>query len=186
MDRADLPKKADEGDQQCEFVRPKFGQCEYIAVEGGNKCMLHGGAIIRKSIVKQNLYERLAREYRDRMNEFKNHDAHFSLQEEIGILRLSVEAIMNSCKDNPSLFLRNVGQISELTVKIQKLVDSSMRAEKYIGTLMSREQVGRMLQDVINVIAEEVTDQDTLERIARQFEFIVNKEYVDDSEQRAS
>lgn len=173
------PKTADEGEPICGYIHPTRGQCPYRAMLPGGNCILHGGSQQLKAQEKKALYHNLQLAYRERLDHLTSHKEHYALNEEVGILRMLLEEILVKTQGDTSLLIRSSGQISELVTKIEKVVTSAQKAEKYIGGLLSRDQAIQMLQDAVNIIAEEIQDQDLLDRIATRLSEIAEKEYKD-------
>ena len=174
------PPKAEEGQPQCQFVHSTRGQCEFLAVAEGKNCVMHGGHSSMRSLVKQEAMYRLGDEYRHKIDHMTNHKGHFALNEEVGILRMLLEQTLTKVQDDPDFMYRSVGLISELIEKIQKTVNAAMKAEKFIGGLLSREQAVSMMQETVNAIAEEIDDPDVIDRIAIKLEAIAEKDYADE------
>lgn len=176
------PKIAEEGDPICGYIHPIRGQCRYMALVKGGNCVLHGGGEQRKAEERKAIYGRLNEEYRARIQEKTAHKDHYALNEEVGILRMLLEEILAKTQGDQNLFLRSAGQISELVTKIEKVVISAQKAEKYIGGLLSRDQALQMFQEAINVIADYVEDQDVLDKIATKLDSVANRKYEDATE----
>jgi len=81
---------------------------------------------------------------------------------------------------DPKRLMREYPKISDMLARIEKLSTSAMKAEKYVGGLLSRKQAAAMVGDLIDVIAVEITDDEVLHRIADQFDQILNKKYEEE------
>lgn len=177
------PPIAQEGEPRCSHMISGKHQCRLLAVKVGSNCVIHGGRSILEAIRKEDSIYKLKEQYRSRVDELTDHKKHFSLNEEIGVLRLLLETMFSKIDDDSSL-LRSSGAMSELITKIEKLVNSAMRAEKYVGGLMSRNQAIQMIQDVVDVLAAEIDDPDLLGRVADKFQTIVRKDYIDTEDKK--
>lgn len=175
----DHPEIAGPNDPQCQAIT-KQGQCKFKAPFEGANCIMHNGIRQVKAANKASLYERLNTGYKERIKTLTSHTSHYSLNEEVGILRMLLENLLVSIQDDQDKSLRSIGQVAELITRIEKLVTSSMKAEKYIGGLLSRQQALQMMQEAVDVIASEIDDVDLLARIADRLTVLANKEYNDE------
>jgi hypothetical protein len=173
-------KIATDQDFRCQ-ASTASGQCKFAAAFDGGNCALHKGNAQAKSLCANALYVRLNDRYRQRLEAMKSSKGHFTLNEEVGILRLLLEDLLTSVENNPNKMLRSIGQASDLISRIERLVTSAMKAEKYVGELLSRNQAAAMLQDAVNIIAEEIQDIDVLTRIADRLNELATKTYEDET-----
>lgn len=171
--------KGQPGDHLCVATTAK-GPCFNKVDYPGGLCAAHGGNRQKLALEKESIYSRLNAQYKERIKQMTDHTGHYSLKEEVGVLRILLENLLESVQSDPSKLLRMTGPAADLITKIEKLVLSSLRAERYIGGLLSRDQAGRMLQEAVDVIAEEIEDVEILERIAARLSEIANKQYPED------
>jgi len=141
------------------------GQCPYKRIKGSDYCVRHGG---HKQVIKNE--EESKRQYnvakwRARIDHFSEHQGVKTLREEIGIARLMLEALLQTCKDEMDLVLYSQ-KISELVGRIEKLVVSCSRLESSMGMLLDKAQAMQMAGRIINVISEHVQDPEALNSIA--------------------
>ena len=141
--------------RRCQAVG-KNGQCRMIAVEGSDKCVAHGGFHKAKALKERALRELLAAEWRAGVGTLADSDDVKSLKTEIGILRLLLVKIMNSCKSDQDLLMRS-GSISDLVVKVQKVVESCHRLDQAWGQLLDKTQLAVFGQTVIQLVAESLS-----------------------------
>ena len=172
------PPIAKEGEPRCNSMIYGQRQCTFRAVKEASNCVLHGGKHVLEAMKREDQLYNLREQYRNRIDELTDNKKHFTLNEEIGVLRMLLENIFKTVNTDNEL-LRNTSSISELITKIEKLVNSAMRAEKYIGGLLSRNQAIQMIQEIVDVMADEIKDPDLLNSIASKFEVIVRKDYID-------
>jgi YesN/AraC family two-component response regulator len=145
----------------------------------GINCVLHDGASMARTVDRKNMYSHLAEMFAREADQISEKDQ-FSLREELGITRMLLNRIFHEVGADQNKLMREFPRISDLLTRIEKMVTAAMRAEKYIGGLLSRKQAGQMVQELVNVISEEVKDDITLQRIAERFDAILNKKYADD------
>lgn len=151
----------DNDPDRCQAVG-KHGQCPYKKVPGTNGCPRHGGnkAIEAKNNEAVRTY-RLAM-WQQRVNEFADDGKIKSLREEIGITRLLLEAQMNACTNNTELLI-NSHKISDLVMKLDKLVTSCHAMEMKMGMLLDRNAILQLGSVVVEIISEFVIDSDARE-----------------------
>lgn len=87
-----------------------------------------------------------------------------TLRDEIAIVRMVLEDRVNSCKTLQQIMLQS-GPISEIVIKIEKLVTSCVRLELKNGQVLDKNQQVSAMQQIIEIIAECVDDPDKLEAI---------------------
>src|SRR2546421_361414 len=75
--------------------------------------------------------------WQTRLDEFADNDKIKSLREEIGVLRILLEETMSRCHDTNELLLYS-NKISELVIKIEKVVASCHRLENATGMLLDK------------------------------------------------
>ncbi len=128
------------------------GPCNIQAVSGQKFCKLHFG--IGNKIAEQTA----ARNYRinkwqHRINELADNDSLKSLHEEIGVLRLLMEETLNKCQNSTELLLYSRA-ISELVLKIEKVVASCHKLELATGQLVNKQNMMFMGDVIIQIIGE--------------------------------
>lgn len=159
VDRPDHPER-------CQAV-DAFGQCIYHAMPGMTNCSRHGGVKQAKAVEKRALHDYRLNKWKNRVNEFAASDRITTLHGEIGVLRLVLEETLNSIKDESDLVLYS-SRISDLVLKIEKLVVSMDRLELRSGNLLSKNALMVVAEQVVDVLTREVQDDDTIERINNQ------------------
>ncbi len=150
--------------ERCEGSRAT-GACPNNKSHGTDFCMLHGAnkqVIVLKEETKRTY--RLNR-WQKRMGELADDNQIKSLREEIGILRIVMEEIVNSCDDAMDLLMKS-HRICDVAMKIEKLVVSCDKLEKSMGTLLSKRAILQLAGEWSQVIESHVTDADTLESIS--------------------
>jgi len=151
--------------RRCQAVISNVGQCQIIAVEGTQYCPVHGGsfAIKRAEEEKKRTY-RLGK-YQARLTEFAEHDKIKSLRDEIGILRILIEERLNLCISNLDLMLHS-SVLSDLIMKVEKLVTSCNRLECTLGTMLDKTQALQLGSEIVAIVARHVENEETLAQIA--------------------
>jgi len=149
------------------LVKGGTEQCSFVAVENGTYCMCHGGNKQLEKNAKEdaNLY-RLT-QYNARIQRMKGHNESKGLQNELGILRMLLEERLNSCRDNLELILQSQ-QVSELVMKIEKVVCSASKLEDKLGNYLSKTQLLSFAQKVIGILQQEIDNPEIIDNIANQ------------------
>ena len=142
-------------------------QCQLVSVPDTNYCACHGGAKIQYNKEKNdaNLY-RLDK-YHARIQRMKGHSEAKGLQNELGILRMVLEERLQSCTDNVELVMQSQ-QISDLVMKIERLVTSMNKMEEKLGNYLSKTQLLSFAQKVIGILQAEIENPELIETIADQ------------------
>ncbi len=167
-------KVDDDHPQRCQGTNT-HGQCNNKAMENSNFCPAHGGNRGRDIAKKKELRNyRLAR-FNARLIELGNNDGIMSLRDEIAVLRVILEEKWNMAKDTHDLMLMS-GPLSDLVVKIEKLVTSANRLESKLGNYLNKTKILQFAQIIIQIIGQHVNDENTLETIAEEILTALQKE----------
>lgn len=138
------------------------GQCQCLAINGSKFCKMHGGAIGEKAKAVRNY--RLDK-WQAQLERMGDNPGLKSLRDELAILRILMEERLNLCKDSHDLMMQS-HIISDLATKIEKLVTSCSKLDVQLGKMLDKSAVINFSNEVIAIIAEEVTDVAAIERVA--------------------
>ena len=137
-------------------------------------CKVHGGFASEKSEIRDNL-----RNYQ--LTKFKaRHDRHASspqiknLRDEVGILRMMMEEKLNKCADDNDLILQS-GAISDLALKIEKVVGSCHKLEGSMNQLLDKQAILQFASEMIAVISNEIKDPLVLDRITAKLMLAIGR-----------
>lgn len=159
----DLIKCHDEDPNRCQGIAPGNRQCWYLSEPDSSFCRLHGGSNLGTNLTtterkKQELYELDRSEYlrgfHNRMQGLRDHPKAASVRDEIGILRTTLERIMQSIEDDTSLILRS-GEIASLTSRIESLAKTAHTIERETKALMSQDEVNAIVGELLQLIFDE-------------------------------
>lgn len=162
--------KYPEDPERCQAMA-SAGQCNLVRCEGSEYCPIHGGAKKQKALAKQNFRNYQSEIYRARLDRFAEGAGLKSLRDEIGILRMTVEALLNRCNDDHELIMKSA-PLSDLIMKIEKLVTSTHKLDISLGTMMDKAEATQMVSEVVNAIARHV-DEDKLDAIIEDVQSIL-------------
>lgn len=159
-------EKVDQDDpRRCQGVKPFHGQCTNKAMDGSNFCPAHGGNKGHEAAKRTELRNyRLARA-NSRLVELGDSDNIINLRDEVAILRLLIEGKLDMAKDAHELLLMS-GPLSDLIMKVEKLVTSCNRLESKLGGLLDKSKILQFAQTIIQIISQHVDDESTLDAIA--------------------
>ena len=145
----------------------KDGQCPYLSNPNTNYCSMHGSNSTEIKLQEETKRNYRLKRWQQRVNEFASNDQVKSLKEEIGILRMMLEEMLNKCEDTTDLMLY-AHRISDLILKIERVVVSCDRLEHKMGMLLSKDAVLQLAGTYVNIINNYVTDADTIEQISEE------------------
>ena len=157
--------------ERCQGMTPS-GQCMNKQVKGSQYCLAHGGASTLKSQQRESIYRFRVEKYQQRVGEISRSPIIKSLREEIGVLRMLLEEKLNNCKNDNELILAS-GEISELVTKIDKLVNSCNSIELKLGILIDKQTLMGIVDQIVNVLSDQITDTTLLDKIASQILLII-------------
>ena len=150
--------------ERCEAT-VKTGQCPYCKHGVSNYCVMHGANNSNQvQLEKTKRAYRLGR-WQERVSEFADGDGVKCLREEIGILRMMLEDMFAQCQDSTDLLLYSQ-RMSDLVMKIEKLVVSCDKLENRMGMLLSKESVLQLASNYVNIINLHVSDPAIIEKIS--------------------
>ncbi len=145
----------------------KDRQCPYKRCEHSEYCPMHNGGMgeVKHKADSARMY-RLA-VWQQRVAEFADSDQVKGLRDEIGILRLLLEQVLNTCKDATDL-LMYASRISELVTKIQSVVVSCNRLEQANGGLMDKSQALHLAANIVEIVGRYVKDDTAIDSISNE------------------
>jgi len=158
---------------RCQAVNSQ-GQCPNLglSLDGGIRapnCLAHGGNQHRAAQEKASLrnYKLTVARWRRQLDEKADADGLKSLRDEIAILRICLEERLNICKDPMDLILQSAA-ISDLVMKIDRVVTSCHKLEGSMGHLLDKQAILQFAQLVIGIIGNVITEEAQLNTIAEE------------------
>lgn len=142
---------------------------------GTKFCASHGGGLATYHVKTAAERNYKLTKWHTRVGEFSDSASILDLSEEIGILRMTLEQTLESCKDTNAL-LMNRPQISMLADKIQTAVTACHKMATSMGALLPREKIIQITGEIIEVLSTELTNSpEVLRKISiRLKELLVN------------
>lgn len=152
---------------RCQAVVRASGQCLYKALEGGRYCPIHAGGYGKKNIQKaiQHKYELTL--FKKRVDDFSEGDSVKSLRGEIGIMRMVLERILNSCKTDVDVLVY-AGAIGNHAEKISKLVLACDRLEGRMGMMLDKAALTVLAGQFIEILMRYIDDPEVLDGVANE------------------
>ena len=167
VDRDDHPHR-------CQHVN-NVGQCHNLAVElrdgagWSEKCLVHGGNASLIAQDKAGLKNYRLTKYQQRLGELRSNAFIKDLRDELAILRMILEEKLNSVANPTDLILQS-GNISDMVMKIERLVTSCQKLEDRLGVTIDKAKVIAIAEQIIAIISLHEKDTTVLEAIANDIE----------------
>lgn len=143
---------------RCQGTTPG-GQCEFRAEPGGKYCRLHAPLPAKLGRHNTSLYDLDETEYlksfSDRINMLGYTPQTRSLRSEVGILRATLERLLNAIEDDAGLHFHS-GEIIALSARIESLEKTSLALEKELGQLMSLDEAKQLAGELLEVLFKEL------------------------------
>jgi hypothetical protein len=166
-------ERVDEDDpQRCQYIGAQ-GQCRIKSVEHSEYCPAHGGNKAFQAQEKKRLRNYRLTQFRQRAEELTNSNEILSLKDEVGILRMLIESKLNLCENTTDLLLV-AGPLSDLLMKVEKVVVSCSRLDLRLGNLLDKGRVLQFAQTIVQIVSDEIDDEEILEKISTKILEAIN------------
>jgi hypothetical protein len=159
----DNVKRASSPENQCLQVLPT-GQCPNEKVVDSRFCPVHD-SLSKHHREARNVHSLRLLKFQARVNEHSESGAIKSLRGEIGVLRMLLEGVINKCSDEAELLLSS-GRISDLVLKLEKLVVSCHKIEQGSAGTMDRAALLQFASQVVTIIGNHVSDEKVIDAIS--------------------
>lgn len=156
--------KDEDDPRRCQCVVPTRGQCYNVSVQDSNYCPAHGGNKAFQAAKNKEMRNYRLSKFKARIQELGDSDEVISLRDEIAILRILIEEKINRCTDESDLLLMS-GPLSDLIMKVEKVVSSCHRLEARLGDHLDKTKVLQYAQMIVQIIANHVEDDKKVEAI---------------------
>jgi len=166
---------SDDDPERCQAITA-YGQCLNKAVPGGKNCLAHGGNKQLEKQRKESLRNYQLGKFQAALEKQATSPNIKCLRDEIAILRILMQEKFNKCNDATDLILQS-GPISDLVLKIDKVVTSCHKLEGSMGQLLDKTAILQFANEVIKIIAVELEGEEVkLNKIADQILKIVGRD----------
>ena len=139
-------------------------QCSFIAMEGQIYCELHAIAAKKQEKAKDLRNYNLTK-WKGQVNQFADNSQIKSLREEAGILRMTLETLLNRYTTDDDL-LMIMPKVLDLTDRIGKMVSIMHKLDSSLGQLLDKQQIIQLAMEISKIISDYVTDPVILEQIS--------------------
>jgi hypothetical protein len=153
-----MKRAAPDSPTRCQGMTGR-GQCPLEAMPGSKNCPAHGSGAALAAEKRENIRNYRLTKFQDQVERHADSDNIKGLREEIGILRFMLEERLNQCKDNFDLIVQSA-QISDLVLKIDKLVCSCHKLEGSMGNLLDKQALITFSGVIIRIIGESLEGQE--------------------------
>lgn len=158
------------------------GQCPNRAMTGKRYCNSCEITIGTSTVAGRLRAYKLGR-WQSRLDELSDASVTRSLTEEIGVARMTLEMVINSCSDEKEI-LMNSHRIGDLVTRIEKLVASCHRLEKSTGMLLDKSSVLQIAGNIISIIQRHIKDPEVIESIAQEILEVISNVDSSDNEDK--
>lgn len=138
----------------------------HTAVEGTDLCARHGANKVLAKKAQENILEIKKDKLRARINVLASNPKRYTLDEELGVLRLTLEEKLNNIGEN-EIHMHSDG-IATLVGQIQKLVDSCIKISRQLKLLMTPDDMNMVVQKLVDVLDDKIQDKDLMDEIANE------------------
>lgn len=149
---------------RCQANRGNQGQCWNLRLGISKYCAAHGGNRANQEAQKLEKDEYLANSFLSRAKQIEKEPGLLSLTKEVALLKEILHQKTKLVKDEHS-FVMHSGPLADLILKINTCVLNCTKLQEKLGLVLTAQQAASFANDILEVIAEEVTDAETLERI---------------------
>jgi putative component of toxin-antitoxin plasmid stabilization module len=158
--------------RRCQSIIQSQGQCMYFAEEGSKFCIMHGGRHAAANKEREGLRNYRLTKFNARLQQLGDSPDIKSLRDEIAILRIIMEERLNQCADTKDLIYQS-GPISDLVMKIDRVVTSCHKLEEKMGALLDKQAIIQFGSELVSLIGDEIKDEEALARIAHRIYEII-------------
>jgi hypothetical protein len=137
---------------RCQGISKNGEQCYYKSVDGYEYCPRH-----LHNRKKKEMRRYLSEKWRATLDRHIDAEGVYNIREELGVLRLMLETVLNRAQDEQELELR-APQISDLVLKIERVVGTSVKLEEKLRNLLDAETVHQYAINVTNSVMEVLQD----------------------------
>lgn len=156
--------KDEDDPRRCQYIKPSQGQCYNVRVEHSQYCPAHGGNKAFDAAKRKQLRNYRLSKFHQRIQELGDSDGVISLRDEVAILRILIEEKINRCDSDHDMILMS-GPLSDLIMKVEKVVSSCNRLESKLGEHLNKTKVLQYAQMIVQIIAKHVDDDKVIEAI---------------------
>lgn len=124
--------------------------------EGVKDCPKHGSHTLAGN-ERQKLHSYRLNQWQLRLDEFADSSTIKSVRGEIGVLRILMEQILESCPDQNALIL-HAPRIADLASRLESLIVTCNKIEERTGIILDQDRAVKFATLVTTVIQKYITD----------------------------
>lgn len=151
------PRVQEDDPNRCQAIMKTAGQCRNRALPGGTVCLMHGGNAQERSQNAEKLRNYRLTKFQAQLERHSDSPIIKNLRDEIAILRMALETRLNQCTDE-SDFIMQSGPISDLVMKIERLVSSCHKLEGAMGNLLDKQAILQFANELITLVNTVVSE----------------------------
>lgn len=159
---------------RCQGVTP-HGQCEYLAVEGSDRCNYHsrGKAEVNLAKAKKERYLIDNEQIRKAYLRLRGDEDYLDLKEEIDLTHAMIERRLNAIKTDADAIMA-IGHYTQLIQRLESMKISLMKLQQQMGMVLNKESIFRLAGVFAQILDEELDNiEDKEERMDRLMERLV-------------
>lgn len=160
--------------RRCQGVTP-HGQCEYLSVEGSERCEYHSRGQGQKKLNRQRIERYLIDNEELRKSYLRqNNDAHYlDLKDEISLTHAMIERRLNAIKTDADVMMA-IGPFTQLVQRLESMKISLMKLQQQLGLVLGKDELRQLAATFAQVLDEELDGLDDKEdRMERLLERLV-------------
>lgn len=133
-------------------------------------CWIHGGVRELTTHHTTSIYNFRAMQVRNSIARLANHEQRNSLEVDLGVLRETLERIVNQCENSDAMWVAMAPNISDLVIKIKHLLEAKVKIDQQFSKLLTIEQVKKVAGDLVNSVNVHVNNPDLIQKIMEDFQ----------------
>lgn len=149
--------REDDPSDRCDFTLTNGQQCGNLAEPGVANCPLHGANMQLASQEHKSMRMYRLAKFQKRVERFAGHDKLKTLNEEVALLRMLVEEKVKRCEDMTELLIV-AGPVTDMVMKVQRLVESCDKLETKSGNLLSKQQIQSIATQLMQAVAAKINE----------------------------
>ncbi len=157
----------------CSGIQNSGQPCTNKAIPGVPNCAMCGGNKQLEKKKNENLRTYRLAKFQARAFEMAESPRAKSLADEVGILRMLLEEQLKNCK-TPLEMLSHVHSISDLALKIEKLVTSCHRLDKSLHNYLDKNQIIQLGAEIVQIVSKHA-EEEVVEKICTDLEAVIER-----------
>lgn len=149
-----VPERAEGDDPRCEAVNVQGATCPYKPVPGSMYCSHHGGRAheLAKVERQKSLYSFHQTQYLQQIEAIESNPRSRSLRDEIGLTRIILQRIIDTCESDNDYILRS-GEIQSVIKTLESLMKTAFVLDKETKELMTRDEAKQLAAKLLSTLA---------------------------------